>query len=959
MWVPESIRKTKGFNKARTIKHNFTDKKSIYTDKAKHTIKELLRKKRHLSKEEKERIINLIDEDNKKNQIPLIENKSLVSIIIVNRNGASHLKRLLNVIDQTTHLDYEIIIVDNHSKDNSTELIESYDNLPISLIKNKENQTFSYANNQAVEKAKGEYILFLNNDTKPLDGWLNYLMQTITSKENVGAVGSKLIYPDCDNSKINKEKSYTIQHSGIIFKEGDGYIKPFNRDNAEEYEDITNKTEEEEIIAVTAACLLIKKSVYQEVGGFDNKYVYGYEDVDLCLKLHRAGYKNIYNPKSVLYHYEFGTQEKNNKNEVRERRLNNQKIFINRWNKWLRKELINDKINNNRIFTNTPLTVSFVVTQSDENTKAGDFFTALTLAKQLKKYGWNIKYQSQIKSKGQRDWYHVDEDVDVLISLLDVYDLSKVECSNGLLVKIAWLRNWFKRWIENPAFNKYDIIMASSQKACDYIEENTGKKAILYPLASDNGMFSPEISSEEQYRCDYCFTGSYWDAPREIIDCLNPETLDYTFHLYGTNWNKFKKLSKYSKGFIKYEEMPKIYASTQIVVDDANHVTKEWASVNSRVFDALASGKLVLTNGTEGNNELFNGQIPEYHSEKELTNQINYYLINTEEREEKINILQKTVLEKHTYQERAKTLKKVLEQYYEKPKIVIKTPVPSWKEIHQWGDYYVAEGLKEEFEKRGYTVIIQMLSEWYDSSDARADNVIVLRGLSIYKPKVQHYNIMWNISHSDAVSLNEYESYDDVFVASELWTKQLQEILKVPVECMWQCTDTNRFYHEFNEKYKSELLFVGNSRKVYRKILKDLLPTKHNLSVYGADWEGIIDKKYIKGKHIPNKQLRQAYSSCDILLNDHWDDMRDKGFISNRIFDAISCGATIISDPVEGLEELFPGRILTYNTTEELNQIIEEQLANPKEADCDIMGHTYADRVNQFVELINQNNRNI
>ena len=294
-----------------------------------------------------------------------------------------------------------------------------------------------------------------------------------------------------------------------------------------------------------------------------------------------------------------------------------------------------------------------------------------------------------------------------------------------------------------------------------------------------------------------------------------------------------------------------------------------------------------------------------------------------------------------------------MEDYYNKPKIAIKTPVPTWNEIHKWGDYYVAEGLKGEFEKKGYVVKIQMLSEWNDSTDAMVDNVLVLRGLSYYEPKVQHTNVMWNISHSDLVSLNEYELYDYVFIASKHWAKQLNERVEVPVECMWQCTDTKRFYPEYNEKYKSQLLFVGNSRKVYRKIIKDLLPTKYNLSVYGADWDGLIDKRYIKGEHISNKELHQAYSSCDILLNDHWEDMREKGFISNRIFDGIACGACILSDSVEGLDELFPGRVYTYESRDELNQLIDDILDNPKETNSDIKGHTYADRVNQFMDLFN------
>lgn len=216
---------------------------------------------------------------------------------------------------------------------------------------------------------------------------------------------------------------------------------------------------------------------------------------------------------------------------------------------------------------------------------------------------------------------------------------------------------------------------------------------------------------------------------------------------------------------------------------------------------------------------------------------------------------------------------------------------------------------------------------------------------------------MWNISHSDLITLQEYEEYDHVYIASKYWTEFIKSKINCPVECMFQCTNINKFYPDYNSKYESELLFVGNSRKVYRKILKDLLPTKYELSVYGADWEGLINKRYIKGKHIPNNELRQAYSSCKILLNDHWDDMREKGFISNRIFDGIACGACIISDDVEGLDELFPGFVYTYKTKSELNKLVNEKIYEDKTKNHLIInGHTYKDRVEKFLEIIDKVN---
>ena len=116
---------------------------------------------------------------------------------------------------------------------------------------------------------------------------------------------------------------------------------------------------------------------------------------------------------------------------------------------------------------------------------------------------------------------------------------------------------------------------------------------------------------------------------------------------------------------------------------------------------------------------------------------------------------------------------------------------------------------------------IQLLPEWNNSEDSIVDNVIVLRGLSYYEPKVQHFTVMWNISHPEAVSLTEYELYDHVFVASKIWTEKLKKYVDKPVECMFQCTDIKRFYPDYNEKYESELLFVGNSRNEFRKIIKD------------------------------------------------------------------------------------------------------------------------------------------
>jgi len=305
------------------------------------------------------------------------------------------------------------------------------------------------------------------------------------------------------------------------------------------------------------------------------------------------------------------------------------------------------------------LKVAFVVTETGPDASAGDYFTALELGEGLKKFGWEITFLSK---KGPENWYDVKKDVDLLISLLDNYNPHKIKSQNSSLVKIAWPRNWFDRWVLNPGFSNYDIILASSSKAADYIENKTRIKPFLLPIATNSNRFNSSITPNDEFLSDYCFTGSYWNDPREIMEFLEPQSIPYKFNLYGKNWEKVDKFKKYYKGFINYSEMPKVYASTKIVVDDANRATKDFGAVNSRVFDALASGALVLTNGKIGAQETFKGKLPVFKSKKELNELLNYYLNNENERIEKIKELQKYVLENHTYFNRAHTLKEILKE---------------------------------------------------------------------------------------------------------------------------------------------------------------------------------------------------------------------------------------------------------------------------------------------------------
>lgn len=888
---------------------------------------------------EKERILKT----NKSNLklIEMSDTSPLVSIIILNHNGLNNLKILFESFEKAKfYKKFEIVIVDNASTDKSVQFVNGlktkYD---ITIIENKKNESFSKANNKGASVAKGEYFLFLNNDIEVTDGWLDELLYAAMNTEMVGAVGARLVYPLVPAGSINSNKTLKIQHAGLTFDYGtyedDTIIKPFNRANGEDALNTDLSTgDARAVIGVTAAVLLIKQEVFNAVAGFDERYIYGYEDVDICLKLHRKGYKNLYCPRALAFHYEFGTQVHNEPNEVRNRRINNTEVYLHRWNEYLKERVWLDKVENKKIFTQKNLKVAFAVTEAHADATAGDYFTALELATALEKNGYECKYLCR---RGAKDWYDVGLDVDIVIAMIDSYDVSKMYNFRYGIETIAWARNWFARWCDKDYIRDYTMILASSKIACDYFRKRIGVEAQLYPIATNYERFEKIVSKSvdekeaEKYRADYVFTGSYWNVPRDITEIIRPDEHKYIFKVFGENWHKVKEFAPYYKGFVKYNDIPQVYKYSKIVVDDANAVTKEYGAVNSRVFDAIAAGNLVLTNGTIGAKDTFEGLLPSFEDKEEFDNLLEYYLSNEVERKKLVEKLQKFVKENHTYDIRAKQLKDILlrREKRDENKIAIMVPAPRWEEVQAWGDYHFAVAMKKYFERQKYSVEIRILPEWDRSFDGKT--VIVLRGLSIYNTRAEHINIMWNISHPDDVAADEYNSYDKVYVASNKWAHKLKKILKTDVEPLLQCSDTEVFYPMDNIVKKNQLLFVGNSRGVFRKIIKDLIPTKYQLSIYGKGWDKLIPMMYVKGENIPNTCLGEAYQGCDILLNDHWDDMREKGFVSNRIYDGLAAGAFIISDEVDDMDVALKECIVTYTDKTDLQNKVKYYMENEKE----------------------------
>ncbi len=229
-----------------------------------------------------------------------------VSIIIPVFNNLSYTRACLESIfvNTSTHGN-EIIIVNNGSTDGTAEYLADLENRSIiKCINNQENLGFARACNQGARAARGDYLLFLNNDTKVTRGWLDELLQCVDKDLQRAAVGAKLLYPD--NS---------VQHAGVVFTDEKNVChlyKGFHKDHP-----AVNKPRAFQ--AVSAACMLVRKEPFFRAGMFDEQFRNGFEDIDLCLKLNKSGFTCYYCPQSQVYHYESKTPERfihNRKNEL-------------------------------------------------------------------------------------------------------------------------------------------------------------------------------------------------------------------------------------------------------------------------------------------------------------------------------------------------------------------------------------------------------------------------------------------------------------------------------------------------------------------------------------------------------------------------------------------------------------------------------------------------------------------
>jgi len=232
-----------------------------------------------------------------------------ISVIIPTFNNITFTTKCTrSIISAKNDFYKEILIVDNGSTDNTPGIIKNL-HPKINVIRNTTNLGFAKACNQGAHCASGDMLIFLNNDTEVTAGWVTSLVDCITSNRNTGIVGCKLLYPDS-----------TVQHAGVAFSSTK--VHHIYR-NFSPLHPATNKSREFQ--AVTAACMLVPRKLFFSLGGFDEAFINGFEDLDFCFRARSKGLKVLYTPKSVVIHHESKTPGRH------DHHAHNARLFASRW----------------------------------------------------------------------------------------------------------------------------------------------------------------------------------------------------------------------------------------------------------------------------------------------------------------------------------------------------------------------------------------------------------------------------------------------------------------------------------------------------------------------------------------------------------------------------------------------------------------------------------------------------
>lgn len=232
-----------------------------------------------------------------------------------------------------------------------------------------------------------------------------------------------------------------------------------------------------------------------------------------------------------------------------------------------------------------------------------------------------------------------------------------------------------------------------------------------------------------------------------------------------------------------------------------------------------------------------------------------------------------------------------------------------------WGDYWFKHDLLREFRREGYPV-----------DNAGAEVLLHLFGEPFRNISSSTYNILWIHSHPDWISPEILAKYNKIYCISKLFTEKIR---RTGFDAEWLMIPTAMTPSP--PKAGHDIVFVGNTKRGKpRKIVSDMGHPPLDVKIWGWGWQGLIPDEWYGGTYYEHRRLGKLYASARIVLNDHHEDMRREGFINPRILDVLASGGFVLSDKVEGMDDILLGSVPSYVTADELRRLIETYVSDEK-----------------------------
>lgn len=532
-----------------------------------------------------------------------------VSIVIPNFNrGDLSLACLASLARVKSPVPFEVVFVDNGSTDGSVEFVRRWQkqsSYSIRIVENSTNLGFAKACNQGAAAAGRDVLLFLNNDTEAKMDFLSQPLELLQSPA-IGIVGIKLLYPDG-----------LIQHAGIAF---DGQ-KVGHHIYASNPADFSPANRTRELQAVTGACLFIPRKLFNEVGGFDEAYVNGHEDIDLCCKVRVTGSRIVYFPGVHIVHHESQSAGRLDK------ALDNRRLFQARWgnkmvedlSKWhaLPKNWLAAKSFQSKFDLPAQLGIAIKIGVPDRSHRNwGDIFFAESLAKELDSLG----HRSAIHYLNE--WNLEDRQIQVVIHVkgLSRYELKPYHFN------VLWVINHPELHTVEE-MNRYDLVLVASRKYCGKIRSSLTVPVHYVAQAADVRYVGRTKEAAGGQEIDVLFVGNNYEAKhgrcrRIIADLLKIKPAG-TVKVVGKDWTGYVPEEWILSEFIAPDALPELYGRAKIVLNDHQETMRQQGFVNNRVFDLAQLRAFQISNSVAGLEEF---GVPSYQTRSELKALLESYL---------------------------------------------------------------------------------------------------------------------------------------------------------------------------------------------------------------------------------------------------------------------------------------------------------------------------------------------